>query len=88
MSVQMTRPAISPIGQLEERMSANWQNIPRDPLADDDELEYLYQLVELQKPIPVADPTKLTVTARRSWSGSRSGVAPVYGLTTRHTRSI
>ncbi len=41
-------------------MSTNWQDVPRDPIADDDELEYLYQLAELQKPAPVTDPTKFT----------------------------
>jgi hypothetical protein len=41
-------------------MLTNWQDVPRDPIADDDELEYLYQVAELQKSIPVADPTMLT----------------------------
>jgi len=38
----------------------NWQDIPRDPIADDDELEYLYQVAELQKSAPLADPKKYT----------------------------
>jgi len=31
-------------------MLTNWQTVPRDPIADDDELEDLYQLMERQAP--------------------------------------
>lgn len=37
----------------------NWQDVPRDLIADDDDLEYLYQLANLQKPTPIADPPKV-----------------------------
>ena len=40
-------------------MLTNWQDVPRDPIADDDELEYLYQVAEQEKS-PVADPTMCT----------------------------
>jgi hypothetical protein len=29
-------------------MSKNWQDIPRDPMMDDDELEHLYQEATMQ----------------------------------------
>ena len=30
-------------------MPTNWKDVPRDPIADDDELEYLYHLAEVNK---------------------------------------
>jgi len=38
-------------------MSTNWQDVPRDPIADDDELEYLYRLAEVNKIISTGDRT-------------------------------
>ena len=55
-------PAINPIGQMEECVSTNCGGVSHDPIADDDELEYMYQLAELQKPVPLVDPTKCTST--------------------------
>ena len=54
-------PSIYMTGQLEDWMSLNWRDIPRDPVVDDDELEYLYQLEEMQKRLPQADLTKRRV---------------------------
>ena len=39
-------------------MSLNWRDVPRDPIVDDDELEYLYQIEEMQKLVPQADVTR------------------------------
>ena len=36
-------------------MSMKWRDIPRDPIADDDELERLYQMSALQKPLTCSD---------------------------------
>jgi hypothetical protein len=44
MSPPVTR---NPTG--ENAMSLNWQDVPRDPIADDEELELLYQTGELHK---------------------------------------
>jgi len=49
------------LGQLEECMSLNWRDVPRDPIVDDDELEYLYQIEEMQKRLLQADLTKRRV---------------------------
>lgn len=38
------------IGNVEGYMSTEWGEIPRDPMADDNELEYLYQRAMMQKP--------------------------------------
>lgn len=40
-------------------MSTNWQDMPRDPMMDDDELECLYQRVRLQSPGPADDSQNL-----------------------------
>ncbi len=37
-------------------MSMNWQDVPRDPITDDDDVELLYQLSELHKPVPLNAP--------------------------------
>jgi hypothetical protein len=39
-------------------MAKNWQEVPRDPIADDDELERLYQVAELKTSAPVAAAAK------------------------------
>jgi hypothetical protein len=44
-------------------MSIKWQDVPRDPIVDDDELDYLYQLAQQGKPVAAADPTRLAATA-------------------------
>jgi len=80
MCPQMMAPAINPIGQMEECVSTNCQDVPRDPIADDDELEYLYQLAELQKPTPLAGPTKFTstrVAELERLQASKEAAAPV-----------
>ena len=61
-------------------MSTNCGDVPRDPIADDDELEYLYQLAELKKRAPLVDPTKCTSTRVPELElapRSKESVAPV-----------
>lgn len=44
-------------------MSMNWQDVPRDPIADDEELELLYQVGELHKPAsPAGLPTRASAS--------------------------
>jgi len=38
-------------------MPMNWQDVPRDPIADDDELEYLYHLAKVNHGNSTADRT-------------------------------
>lgn len=59
-------------------MSNNWQDVPRDPIMDDDELEALYQLTELQN-AQSADLRKRAntrVTKAKPARGSEEAAAP------------
>jgi hypothetical protein len=70
---------LKPVKQLEECMSNNWQDVPRDPIMDDDELEHLYQLTELQKAESLADLRKRAntrVTKAKPARGSEEAAAP------------
>jgi hypothetical protein len=75
-------PQIGPpqaVKQLEECMSNNWQDVPRDPIMDDDELEALYQLTELQNAKSLADLRKRAntrVTKSKPARGSEEAAAP------------
>jgi hypothetical protein len=55
-------------------MSMNWQDVPRDPIADDEELELLYQVGELHKPVsPAGLPTCTPASKLDPHSESRVG---------------
>jgi hypothetical protein len=44
-------------------MSTKWQNVPRDPIADDEELENMYQRAAIKKPSSAAGSTKVAANS-------------------------